>query len=216
MNLKTILLNAALGIVTGTLSLFCLSNQAACCCGIPLVVGVPVFLGAMMATLLTRGPTTAASNALQGLGHGLFAGALATGALMIGLNQFTADERVKKVIGSYREQIEEARQAYREMAEEDPDKISEDDLQQMEKLLEDSVRALEEVENDPASVRGIVTGFFGVFAILGGLILGALGGLAGHLAFGKRRPREGEEQPDDPDHPDRMKMPEQPKQWWED
>jgi hypothetical protein len=213
MNLKTILFNAAFGVVTGILTLLFMRGLVMCCCGVPLAVCIIPFLGSMLATLLTRGPTTALGGTLSGFGHGLFAAALAVATVMIGLRQFTSDERVTAVVTEYRQTMEKSLKTAREAAEKEGEEISEEERRQMEEGFEQIQEQLAELEKDPDLARTTATFSFGVLAFLLGSILGAMGGLAGHLAIGRnRRPPD---QPPTSGDPDRMQMPEQPKQWWD-
>lgn len=216
MNLKTILLNAAIGVVSGVISLFCMSSPGACCCGVPLLICVPLLLGTTLATLLTSGRTAALNNTMCGVGHGLFAAALATGAVMIGMNQFTSDEKLISVVAEYRQQWDEVQETFHEAAEREQQEISETEREQMDELFKVTRDTLERMESDPDLTRANVTRSFGLFALLCGLLLGAVGGFAGHLIFGRRRrPADEEEPPGESSDPDRMRIPEQPKQWWD-
>lgn len=215
MNLKTILLNAAIGVVSGFISLLCMPSPGPCCCGVPLLICVPLLLGTTLATLLTSGRTAALNNTMCGVGHGLFAAALATGAVMIGMNQFTSDEKLISVVAEYRQQWDEVQETFHEAAERGQNEISEEEREQMDEFLSKTRDTLAQMESDPDLTRSIVTRGFGLFALLCGLLLGAVGGFAGHLIFGRRRPDDEEEPPGESSDPDRMRIPEQPKQWWE-
>lgn len=207
MNAKTVLLNAVVGMITGAAVLFFLREPAACCCGAPAVIILASLVGPAVSPLF-YGYVLKPGSAL-GIGtiHGLLVGIAIVLISGIGMFALTSDDTVRARIDEWDRGFGEMLKEIDRQAEEG--ELSERDregLKELEKKRED----LRRLKEEPGRARLTMLTGIAMAALVLGVLGGLLGGWLGSLIFRDRLRKRPEDTPED-----LMKMPEQPKPWWE-
>jgi hypothetical protein len=205
MNAKTLLLNAAIGVLTGAAVLFFLGETPlACCfgaCGLMLLASL---IGPALAPLFYGFVVRPGSALGFGVVHGLLVAGMTVIVCGIGVLALASDQTVRDALDRDKEWFDEIVNAA------ESGDMPEDQRKQFRKQTEAWKEALGKAKEDPKSVRYGVLSLLSFAALVFGVLGGLLGGWLGSLIFRDRlRPKPGTE-PDD-----RMRMPEQPKPWWE-
>jgi len=203
MNAKTLLLNTVVGLVTGAAVLFFLRGPLSSCCGAPAILILAALVGPALAPLF-YGYTLKTGSAIGfGVVHGLLVGIAVVVVCAFGLFAFTSDDTVRKTIDSWYE-------GYKSAVEEAEKRAPESNREQNQKYLDRLEEISAQLKKDPNTTRSVILGLIAFGALLLGVLGGMLGGWLGSLIFRDRLKLRPEAASDD-----LLKMPEQPKPWWE-
>jgi hypothetical protein len=208
MNAKTIILNVAIGVACGFLTLLTFKQPTFCCCGTPLLLIVGAMVGSGLASLVHG--VSLPTGPVLGIGalHGILVAVGAIAAIWLGLFHLTSDETIRSVLSSYEQQLADFQRQAEEAAKNQP----EEDRQAIRESREELEKVLREAKEDPPAMRRFALSMAAFTAGVLCTLSGLLGGLLGRTVFrGRLKPAGAEPNLDG----DRMQIPDQTDRWWE-